>query len=158
MILLPDAAATQAWAGRLAVHLRDRGPECVVIGLSGDLGAGKTTFAQGFVAGLAPGRDLYVTSPTFAIAQSYDTEPPVRHLDLYRLEDFDELAAIGYRELFYAPGFALVEWIENVPEAVPEERVSVRLTVLEDDSRRAELVGHGAALRGVIADFPHGII
>lgn len=155
---LEDAEATQRLAGALARHLAAHGPESVVLGLVGDLGAGKTTFVQGFVAGLAPDEDHYVTSPTFAIAQAYDTTPPVRHLDLYRLADYDELAAIGDRELLDAPGFALVEWIDHIPEAAPPEWIELRLTVVGADTRRLEAVGHGASLQRLVEDFSNAII
>ncbi len=155
---LPDAEATQAFAARFARHLAAHGPESVVIGLIGDLGAGKTTFVQGFVAGLAPDEDHYVTSPTFAIAQAYDTTPPVRHLDLYRLADYDELAAIGDRDLLHAPGFALVEWIDQIPEAAPPEWIALRLAVADGDVRRLEATGYGAALSRLVEDFANAII
>lgn len=155
---LRDVDATQRWAAAFARHLVAHGPESVVIGLIGDLGAGKTTFVQGFVAGIAPDEDLYVTSPTFAIAQVYDTDPQVRHLDLYRLGDYDELVAIGDRDLFHAPGFALVEWIDQIPEAAPPEWIALRLTVTDDDARRLEATGHGARLAALVDDFVNAMI
>ncbi len=155
---LPDVDATQSWAAAFARFLVAHGPASVVIGLIGDLGAGKTTFVQGFVAGIAPDEDLYVTSPTFAIAQVYDTDPPVRHLDLYRLGDYDELAAIGDRDLLDAPGFALVEWIDQIPEAAPPEWIALRLTVTDDDARRLEVTGHGARLAALVDDFVNAMI
>nr|XP_061807094.1 tRNA threonylcarbamoyladenosine biosynthesis protein TsaE-like [Nerophis lumbriciformis] len=145
----PTAESTQAFAAKLAVHLRDYGPPSLVIGLGGDLGAGKTTFTQGFVAGLAPDDDIYVTSPTFAIAQIYETIPPVRHLDLYRLADLDELEAIGYRDLYFAPGFALVEWFDRVTEALPRDWMEIDLAVGPSDVREIALRAHGEAQRAL---------
>jgi tRNA threonylcarbamoyladenosine biosynthesis protein TsaE len=141
-----------AIAARLARGLAGAAAEQgIVIGLSGALGAGKTTFVQGFVAALPHGGDQAVTSPTYAIAQQYGTEPPVRHLDLYRLSDMADLEAIGYRELYFPPGFALVEWIERVPEAIPDERVEIRLAVDPSDVREIEVRPHGARLAAAVA-------
>lgn len=143
----PDLEATAALAGRMARRLVSDGPPSVVIGLRGPLGAGKTTFVQGFVRALAPDRDMYVTSPTFAIAQIYDTTPEVRHLDLYRLDHPDELEAIGHRELYYEPGIALVEWIDRVPELTPKDWLEVEIMVGEDEARTFEVTGHGGLER-----------
>ena len=143
-----SAAETKQLAARIAIQLADLAaarPEGVLIGLTGDLGAGKTTFVQGFVEALPGGRGLYVTSPTFAIVQQYGTDPPVRHLDLYRISTLEELEAIGYRDLYFGPGFTLVEWIERVPEALPAEWVEIRLAVDPSDVREIAVHTHGGA-------------
>ncbi len=149
---------TQAVAGALARGCRDllqAAPEAnVFIGLAGDLGAGKTTFVQGFVEALAPGEGRQVTSPTFALVQRYPTAPPVTHLDLYRLSGLDELEAIGFRELYHDPGVTLVEWAERVPEALPASRLDVRLGVAAppapDEHRDLEVRAHGARLEALL--------
>jgi tRNA threonylcarbamoyladenosine biosynthesis protein TsaE len=148
-----SAAETKRLAARLAIGLAPAAaarPEGILIGLTGDLGAGKTTFVQGFVEALPGGRGLYVTSPTFAIAQEYGTDPPVRHLDLYRISSLAELEAIGYRELCFRPGFALVEWVERVPDAFPAEWVEIRLAVDPSDVREILVRPHGDALATLI--------
>lgn len=144
-----SARETRRFAARLAKALAGeakRRPEGILIGLSGELGAGKTTFVQGFVEALPGGRGLYVTSPTFAIAQQYGTDPPVRHLDLYRISSLAELESIGFREQYFAPGFALVEWVERVPEAIPPEWIEIRLAVDQADVREIHVRAHGEAL------------
>ncbi len=149
-------ADTQRLAARLAHRLAPVAtarPDGILIGLTGDLGAGKTTFVQGFVAALPGGRGLYVTSPTFAIVQQYGTEPPVRHLDLYRISTLAELEAIGYREQYFAPGFTLVEWVERVEEAVPSEWIEIRLAVDPSDVREIHVRPHGESLVEVVGKF-----
>ncbi|MCA9553004.1 MAG: tRNA (adenosine(37)-N6)-threonylcarbamoyltransferase complex ATPase subunit type 1 TsaE [Myxococcales bacterium] len=136
---------TQALAARLALALAERGAG-VVVGLLGGLGAGKTTFVQGFVRVLPGGQDLYVTSPTYALAQTYPTQPPVTHMDLYRLGSLDDLEMIGYRDLYFGGGITLVEWIDRVPEALPRERVEVRLSESPDGGRDVRVEGFGAGL------------
>ena len=80
-----------------------------VICLDGDLGVGKTVLAQGFAEGL--GIAGPVASPTFTIVQTYETgRLPFFHMDVYRLEDEDELEAIGGSEMLEGDGVCLVEW------------------------------------------------
>ncbi|MGL4798954.1 MAG: tRNA (adenosine(37)-N6)-threonylcarbamoyltransferase complex ATPase subunit type 1 TsaE [Cellulosilyticaceae bacterium] len=85
--------------------------------LIGDLGVGKTIFSKGFAKGL--GIDEHITSPTFTIVQEYEGDIPLYHFDMYRIEDADELEMIGYEDYFYGQGVCLVEWANNVPDAIP---------------------------------------
>ncbi|CAN0568522.1 unnamed protein product [Laminaria digitata] len=149
---LKDAEQTQAFAAELGQRLAPlarQGPG-VTIALLGGLGAGKTTFAQGLVAALPGGADLYVTSPTYALAQSYDTDPPVTHMDLYRLGSLDELEMIGYRDLYFDRGIAVVEWADRVPEALPAERIEVHLSASSESVRDLKLVVLGARLEPLL--------
>lgn len=100
---------TEAFAAELARTLKAP----VVLLLDGELGAGKTTFTRGFVSALAGGAGVTVQSPTFALARTYPTTPPVHHLDLYRLDTGVERALIelGLMEMLTDDAaFALVEW------------------------------------------------
>lgn len=87
--------------------------------LIGDLGVGKTIFSKGFAKGLKI--DEHITSPTFTIVQEYDGTTPLYHFDMYRIEDMDELEMIGYEDYFYGQGVCLVEWANNVPDAIPDD-------------------------------------
>ena len=89
-----------------------------VYALSGDLGVGKTVFAKGFAEGL--GIREAVTSPTFTILQIYEKgRLPLCHMDTYRLEDEEELEAIGGEEYLGSPWVTLIEWPERVWELLP---------------------------------------
>ena len=91
-----------------------------VICLDGDLGVGKTVLAQGFAEGL--GIAGPVASPTFTIVQTYETgRLPFFHMDVYRLEDEDELEAIGGSEMLDGDGVCLVEWGSRVEGLLPPE-------------------------------------
>lgn len=141
---------TEAFAARIARRLAEglasKTLESVLVGLSGPLGAGKTAFVRGFMAGLEPDRAADVSSPTYAIVQIYEGEPLVRHMDLYRIDSLRELEAIGGRELYLQPGIALVEWVENVPQALPEAWLEIRLAVEASDVREIALRPHGERL------------
>jgi tRNA threonylcarbamoyladenosine biosynthesis protein TsaE len=147
-VLTASLDGTIEFARRLAGAVRDR--PSTLIGLSGDLGAGKTTFVQAFVKALAPDEEHFVTSPTFAIVQSYDTEPPVTHMDLYRLSTLADLEAIGYRDHYFASGVTLVEWVDRVPAAFPPEWIEVQFTVLPSEMRSIRVQGHGDRLDQVV--------
>lgn len=103
-----------------------------VIALSGQLGVGKTAFARGFIAALGHPDD--VPSPSFAIVQPYaDLDPPVWHVDLYRIEDTSEIEEIGLDAA--AEAVLLVEWPERAgPRAWPEALV-LSLEFAQDGAR-----------------------
>lgn len=113
---LADASATQAFGVRLAAFVKPGD----VIALSGPLGAGKTSIARGLLAGL--GLAAEAPSPTFAIVQPYappETRLPVMHVDLYRIEDPQEIEELGIDEA-QADSVLLIEWPERAPGRWPE--------------------------------------
>lgn len=93
--------------------------------LEGTLGAGKTTFAQGLIAGL--GVDASVTSPTFSLVHEYQGRLPVFHLDLYRLASEEEFELIGGWEYFQRGGVVVLEWAERLGVALSVPRWVVHL-------------------------------
>lgn len=95
--------------------------------LTGDLGTGKTIFAQGLAAGLGI-RDT-VNSPTFTILQIYEEgRLPLYHFDVYRIGDVSEMEEIGYEDCFYGEGVCLIEWAELIEELLPEKYISITIT------------------------------
>ncbi|AXV16910.1 tRNA (adenosine(37)-N6)-threonylcarbamoyltransferase complex ATPase subunit type 1 TsaE [Neorhizobium sp. SOG26] len=96
------------------------------IALSGDLGAGKSTFARAFLRALADDLELEVPSPTFTLVQAYDLRLPVAHFDLYRLGDASELDELGFDEAL-SSGICLIEWPEMADELLPAARISLKL-------------------------------
>lgn len=106
------------------------------IGLSGELGAGKTRFVRGLSKGAQVPDDV-VASPTFAIVNPYAGRIHLHHADLYRLESPDELYATGFYDLI-GRGALVVEWIDKVPEAVPEDALvlSFRAPDADDETLR----------------------
>lgn len=106
-----------------------------VVVLAGDLGAGKTAFAQGF--GAALGVTEPIVSPTFTIARPYEGRLRLHHLDVYRLEQMAELADVGLTEMLDDGGVVLVEWGDAILPALPAEHLEVRFRFGAGDDDRA---------------------
>jgi tRNA threonylcarbamoyladenosine biosynthesis protein TsaE len=136
------AAATRRLGERLGRLLRPGD----VVALVGDLGAGKTQLARGICrgAGVADGE---VSSPTFAIVATYRGRLPIHHADLYRVGDADELHATGFQDLLGGEGAAVVEWADRIPDALPEERLEIRIAPVEGDPSARDLVVTGRGER-----------
>lgn len=127
-MILKDSAATAAFGARLAALLRGGD----VITLSGPLGAGKTTLARGLIAVL--GHDGEVPSPSFAIVQPYeDLDPPLWHVDLYRIEHPRELEELGLDSV--ADAVLLVEWPERAAVDTWPDALALSLDLAADGSR-----------------------
>ncbi len=94
-----------------------------VICLNGELGAGKTKFAQGVARGL--GVESPVKSPSFTLIHEYRGRLPFYHMDVYRLNDPLELEDLGYEEYFYGDGVTLLEWADQVRGLLPDERLDI---------------------------------
>ena len=119
----------------LGVRLGQAAKAGEVYCLEGDLGAGKTVFAQGFAQGL--GIDEAVNSPTFTILQSYEGgRLPFYHFDAYRIGDVEEMEEIGYEDCFYGEGVSLVEWPQLIAEIIPED--ACRIGIEKDLERGTE--------------------
>lgn len=105
-----------------------------VYAVSGDLGAGKTLMAKEFARGLNVEEEI--TSPTFTILEEYAGRIPFYHFDLYRINSSDELDALGFEDYFFGNGACWVEWPEKAPEALPENRINLRIEITGDETRR----------------------
>jgi tRNA threonylcarbamoyladenosine biosynthesis protein TsaE len=126
-VILPDEAATTAAGAALAQSLPDLGSRSLLIGLSGELGSGKTTLARGLLRAL--GVTGTIRSPTFTLVEPYETSHgAVHHLDLYRLgEGARELEALGYRDIRALPGLVIVEWPERAGDGLGTADLGVTL-------------------------------
>ena len=123
-------AETEALGRRLAAAL----PSGAVVAYRGSLGMGKTAFTRGLALGL--GYEGRVTSPTFTIVNEYEGgRLPLFHFDMYRLDSADELFHIGWEDYLTRGGICVVEWSENVAEAMEADavRVSIRRGEGEND-------------------------
>ncbi len=133
-----SADETRAFGRALGVALSRGG----FVGFEGQLGSGKTVAIQGAAEGL--GYDGYVTSPTFVLVNEYEGRVPILHVDLYRIEDARELEDIGYREIFFVDGVALVEWADRAPEFLPPDRLRVVIDIEGPDDRAFTVSAFGS--------------
>ncbi len=101
-----------------------------VVTLSGDLGAGKTTFVQGVASAL--GVTVQVTSPTFVIIHHYEGRFPVVHMDVYRLDYIQEVLDLGFEELLQPDAVMLVEWGEALSPLLPRRYLDVEIKLADD--------------------------
>lgn len=113
--------------------------KAIVFGLTGDLGAGKTTFLQGFAKGL--GIKEKVISPTFVIMNRFDIKKAkfdnFYHLDCYRIEDVKEMKNLDFEEIISNPkNIVCIEWPEKIKKILPEYLISIRFEILEGDNRK----------------------
>ncbi len=129
-----SARETKNWGRRLASLLS--GGE--LLGLSGELGAGKTCFVKGLARGLHL-QEERILSPTFTIIQEHEGRLPFYHIDLYRMEEtgIDEL---GLREYLFSSGVAAVEWFERLREAPQLNLLQVRISYDGANFRKIELI------------------
>lgn len=113
-----------------------------VIGLEGDLGAGKTELVRGIAlgAGVPAGE---VTSPSFALVNTYDGRLTLHHVDLYRLKDADELYAMGFDDLLQSNAAVLVEWASRIPRALPAAHLRIALEQGTANDRMLTVEAHG---------------
>lgn len=125
-IVLPNEQATK----RLAVDIADALQPGDVVTLSGDLGAGKTTFARALIRHLAGDQDMAVPSPTFTLLQTYDTPRfPLAHADFYRLQGPGDLAELGFDDL-PDEAVVLVEWPDRAAGFLSADRLDITLMLL----------------------------
>ena len=110
-----------------------------VVAFRGEMGAGKTTLIREIAAEL--GAKDTVTSPTFAIVNQYKGEGNrrIHHFDFYRINDLREAFDFGYEEYFYSGDLCLVEWPEKIEQLLPDNTMTVRITVDSDTARTFEI-------------------
>ena len=143
-----SAEMTQAFAERLGRLLRSGD----VIGLSGDLGAGKTTFTQGLARGLGLPEDDPVNSPTYTlVAEHPGDRVSLFHFDVYRLSGAADLADLGFEEYLERDGVVVIEWADTIADALPIERLDIQMTALDTDHRQLRLTPYGARAQEILA-------
>lgn len=148
-----SAAATEAVGAALA----QAAPAGAAVHLCGELGSGKTTLVRGFLRGLGwTGR---VVSPTYTLVEPYaEARQPVYHLDLYRLQQPEELEAIGWRDYQDGRSLCLVEWPERAGTLLPQPELRIEL-VPQAGGRHIRLIPGSAAGRAWLdrVSWPTGL-
>jgi N-acetylmuramate 1-kinase len=142
-LTLPDEEATRRFATDLAGALEPGD----LVTLSGDLGAGKTTFARALIRHLAGDETIEVPSPTFTFVQNYELPRfALVHADLYRVKSAAELAELGFDDVPDA-AVVLVEWPDRAAEALPADRLDIAFTLAPGSGpnvRQVRYTGYGA--------------
>jgi tRNA threonylcarbamoyladenosine biosynthesis protein TsaE len=147
---LADEGATTCAGAALTKGLPDLSGQSLLLGLSGELGSGKTTLARGLLRSL--GVEGAIRSPTFTLVEPYETaRGMVHHIDLYRIEPGGAgLEGIGFREVRGMPGLVLVEWPERAGAALGRADLAVRFEHL-GSGRRISLAAWGESGRAWLA-------
>ncbi len=140
-----SAEETRKLAQRLGALLS----EGSLVILTGDLGAGKTTFTQGLAKGL--GIEKRVISPTFTILRIYQGRMPLYHIDAYRLEGND--ADLGFEEMMEDDGVCVIEWPDFLRDRLPEEYLEISITLEKDFSRVLSVNARGEKYEKILEEW-----
>ena len=105
-----------------------------IIGLNGDLAAGKTTFVKGILKGL--GYEYTVSSPTFTLINNYEAKFDVMHVDFYREPNINRWVQLGFRELIYSSGLVIIEWADLIPDLIPSEGMMLKFEHINENKRK----------------------
>lgn len=111
-----------------------------IIALFGNLGFGKTTFAQGFAKGLKI-KDK-IKSPTFSILKKYEIpgkKMSFFHIDLYRVKDYQDLKTLGFEEIIFKNSIVLIEWADKIKEQLPKETIFIKFEFLSHEKRKISI-------------------
>ena len=124
---------------KLAIIIADYVFKGMIIGLTGDLGSGKTTFTKYLAKQI--GVEDNLNSPTFTILKIYEGRLPLYHMDVYRLEN----AGYDYEldDYIYGNGISVIEWYQYIEEMLPENILSISIKVMDDSTRDVEIKGGG---------------
>ncbi len=137
--LTRSAEATRNWGTRLGKLLK--GGE--IIGLTGELGSGKTCFVRGLAEGLGVGKEAWIRSPTFTLINEYDGRLPIYHIDLYRIGHASELEELNLREYLFSDGVSAIEWFEHLPEGEVDEWLGINFEHGDANERKLTFAAHG---------------
>ena len=119
--------------------------------LSGSLGAGKTCLTQGIAWGL--NIKEYALSPTFVIVREMHGRLPLYHIDLYRLDNIDEIEDLGLDDYLYGKGACVVEWAEKALGLLPSEHLLIQMDFLSDTERSLQFKPRGKRYQELLAQI-----
>ena len=122
----------------------------ITISLTGDLGAGKTTFVQGLAKGLGVPDSFYVTSPSYTIINEYPGRMDLCHMDLYRLGSREELEYIGFDEIISQDKVIIIEWPNIIEPGLISFNLDITIKVDEDFNRKISFITSGLELTKVL--------
>ena len=139
MDLCCNSLAELAALGRFLSQIIEPGDRIL---LAGDLGAGKTTLVSEICKGLGFND---ASSPTFTLVQQYSTQPPVYHLDLYRLRSEQDILMLDLgRVLDDETAVVFIEWADKLGDLTPDDYLAISISILEGEARRISFEGKGS--------------
>ncbi|MBI2540900.1 MAG: tRNA (adenosine(37)-N6)-threonylcarbamoyltransferase complex ATPase subunit type 1 TsaE [Deltaproteobacteria bacterium] len=137
---------TRAWGRKLGKLLK--GGE--IIGLSGELGSGKTCFVRGIAKGLEVGEEAWIRSPTFTLINEYHGRLPLYHIDLYRVEGRREIEELNLADYLFSDGVSVVEWFEHLPDDTVDECLRIGFEHAGGNRRRLTFTPHGERYKQIV--------
>lgn len=133
----------------LAQNLESEKFPNMLICLRGELGSGKTVFVKGFANSM--GIDENITSPTFNLVKEYQSgDLPLYHMDVYRLEEGAE-DSIGISDYFNKNGVTIIEWSDIIKDLLPDERLEIKIKVIDEQTRVLTLIPYGQAYEELLS-------
>lgn len=144
-ILIHSLEETKVFAQTIAKHLKPG----MLLTLSGDLGAGKTTFTK--YLGEAIGVKKTINSPTFTILKVYQGRMPLYHIDAYRMEGIEQ--DLGFEEYYDGDGVCIVEWPSFIDAQLPQQRLEIRIHRINEDERNIEIDAKGTQYEKILEEF-----
>jgi tRNA threonylcarbamoyladenosine biosynthesis protein TsaE len=141
-----STAQTRIWGKRLGKYLQ--GGE--IIGLTGELGTGKTCFARGVAEGLEVEKNTWLRSPSFTLINEYNGRLPIYHIDLYRVAAREEQESLDLRDCLFSDGVAVVEWFQYLAMAQAEEHLEVELEHVSRHERRLTFNARGKRYESIL--------
>ena len=122
-----------------------------ILGLSGDLGSGKTCFVHGLAEGLGVVGNSWVRSPTFTLINEYDGRLPLIHVDLFRVAQGAEMEDLHLEEYFASGGVCVVEWFERLDAVWVDEFLGIHFRYVDEQRRELRFVAHGRGYEAIVA-------
>lgn len=138
-IISCNSSETKRVGKELALKILSASEKRRILALKGDLGAGKTTFLQGFARGLNVRKKIL--SPTFIIFNRFKLKSPYfenfYHFDCYRIENFKEMETLGFKEIVSNPkNIVAIEWPEKIKKILPRKVIELKFKILGEDKRK----------------------
>ncbi len=134
VFITENTADTIAAGKQLAAFLKNGD----LVSLTGPLGAGKTCFIKGIALG-AGVVESEIKSPSFTLINEYYGKMPIFHVDLYRMENVDELYGIGWNDYLMREGIMVVEWGEKAGDYLPDKKIRVNISIISENSRKIDI-------------------